>query len=292
MPTLESLVVQAPRQDHERIERAFEALPAQGYNCWTPIDAECERHEAYFDDADDADRAYNALHMQCLATEHPENWQLQRVSLKESDWKDAWKAYFKTEKVSQRIVIHPVWEPYEEQETEIVIHIDPGMSFGTGQHETTRSCLQVLDDWTMQGNIGSFLDLGCGSGILSIAAVKLGLQPVVALDYDPDAIQGTVENQERNAVSDAFTPFVADVSNLQLKQQYDIVAANILAPILIEHAENIAKTVNTGGTLILSGILDKQYAQVKEAYTALQFEEIEHLQDGEWTSGRFEKHKP
>ncbi len=287
MPPLETLVVEAPLEDRERIETAVSALPAQGYNCWTPVDADLDRHEAYFEDADDADRARNAMHMQCLATDHPEKWKIMRSTLEETDWTQAWKAYFKTEKVSDRIVVHPVWEPYEMQHNEIVIHIDPGMSFGTGQHETTRSCLRILDAWTAAGNTGSFLDLGCGSGILAIAAAKLGLHPICALDYDPEAIQGTLENQERNAVSDRFTPSVGDVSDLRLTRQFDIVAANILAPVLIEHARSICSTVKPGGTLILSGILDTQYTSVKDAYTALQFDEVECVQDGEWTSGRF-----
>lgn len=284
---LETLIVEAPVADRQIIETAFAALPTTGYACWTPVDTQQDRHEAYFEEADDADRAFNALNLQRLAQEQPDTWTLTRTSLAETDWANAWKAHFKTEKVSPRIVIHPVWEPYKEQTDEIVIHIDPGMSFGTGQHETTRSCLRMLDAWTANGNTGSFLDLGCGSGILAIAAVKLGLQPVTALDYDPDAVQGTIENQERNTLSDAFTPFVGDVSNLHLPRQFDIVAANILAPVLIEHASSIAGTVKAGGTLILSGILDTQYALVQEAYTALQCEEVERIQDGEWTSGRF-----
>ncbi len=289
MPALETLIVEAPLEDRERIEAALAALPTQGYACWSAVDTALDRHEAYFEDADDADRARNALEMQSLATEHPGAWSIKRANMEETDWANAWKAHFKTEQVSNRIVIHPVWENYAEQKDEIVIHIDPGMSFGTGRHETTRSCLRMLDFWTGSGNTGSFLDLGCGSGILAIAAVKLGLHPVAALDYDPDAVQGTIENQERNSVSEAFVPFVGDVSDLQLPRQFDIVAANILAPVLIEHAQNISNTVKPGGTLILSGILDTQYAQVKATYTALQLEEVEHLQDGEWTSGRFQK---
>ena len=289
MAALETLMIEAPLEDRERIEAALSALPTQGYACWTEANQTHDRHEVYFADTDDADRAFNALQMQCLATDHPDAWTLTRTTMEETDWANAWKAHFKTEQVSNRIVIHPVWEPYDQQTDEIVIHIDPGMSFGTGRHETTRSCLRMLDAWTAQGNTGSFLDLGCGSGILAIAAVKLGLHPVAALDYDPDAVQGTIENQERNAASEAFVPFVGDVSDLHLPRQFDIVAANILAPVLIEHAQNISNTVKPGGTLILSGILDTQYAQVKAAYTALQLKEVEHLQDGEWTSGRFQK---
>ena len=289
MSALISLIVEAPVEYRERIELALAALPTQGYACWSQVDSNRDRHEAYFEEEDDADRALNALQMQSLATEAPEAWNLVRATLEQEDWANAWKAHFKTEKISPRIIIHPVWEPFEAQEDEIVVHIDPGMSFGTGRHETTRSCLQMLDSWTSDGKTGSFLDLGCGSGILAIAAVKLGLKPVVALDYDPDAVQGTIENQQRNSVSEAFVPFVGDVTELHLPQQFAIVAANILAPVLIEHAKSISNTVKAGGTLILSGILDTQYEQVKTAYTALQFQEIENLQDGEWTSGRFAK---
>ena len=289
MAALEALTVEAPIAYRERIETAFSALPTMGYACWTKADSDRDRHEAYFEDADDADRASNALQMQSLATDQPESWNVSRSTLEQTDWANAWKAHFATEKVSPRIVIHPEWESYVEQDGEIVIHIDPGMSFGTGRHETTRSCLRMLDDWTAKGNSGSFLDLGCGSGILSIAAAKLGLSPIAALDYDPDAVQGTRENQQRNNLEHAFAPVVGDVSCLQLPTSFDLVAANILAPVLIEHAQNIANTVRPGGSLILSGILDSQYPQVKDAYCSLQFEQSEQIQDGEWTSGRFVK---
>ncbi|MFU8779884.1 MAG: 50S ribosomal protein L11 methyltransferase [Kiritimatiellia bacterium] len=286
---LETLIVEAPAQDRELIEAALAALPTQGYACWTPIESGQDRHDAFFEDADDADRARNALNLQRLAQPAPESWTITRTSLAETDWANAWKVHFQIEKVSPRIVIRPVWEPYEAQAEEIVIHIDPGMSFGTGRHETTRSCLRMLDSWTANGNTGSFLDLGCGSGILSIAAAKLGLQPITALDYDPDAVQGASENIARNELSSLITPCVGDVGNLQRPDTFDMVAANILAPVLIEHAQAIGETVKTGGFLILSGILETQYECVHATYTALHFEEVERIKDGEWTSGRFEK---
>lgn len=287
--TLEALIVEAPVRDRERIELAFSALPTEGYACWTPVAVEQDRHEAYFADADDADRACNALNLQRLAQDDPQAWTLTRSSLADTDWANAWKAHFQIEKISPRIVICPEWESYEPRKNEIVIRIDPGMSFGTGRHETTRSCLQFMDAWTADGHTGSFLDLGCGSGILSIAAARLGLIPVDALDYDPDSVQGATENIARNHLSHVITPAHGDVASLDLPRQYDLVVANILAPVLIEHAAPIADTVATGGFLILSGILETQFADVRAAYKAQHCEQKEIIRDGEWTSGLFQK---
>ena len=109
--------------------------------------------------------------------------------LEPEEWTDAWKRFFHTARVSDRIVIHPVWEPIDAAPGDIVIDIDPGMSFGTGLHPTTRSCLRLLDETAAEsGGLGAVLDLGCGSGILAIAAAKLGAPSVAALDFDPDAV--------------------------------------------------------------------------------------------------------
>lgn len=286
---LEALIIEAPIPDRGRIEMAIHALHASGYACWTPIDSERDQHEAYFENTDDADRAYNAMHMQKLASATPEKWTLSRNTLQETDWANAWKKYFQTEKVSKRFVIQPEWETYAPQQDEVVICIDPGMSFGTGQHETTRSCLQLLDDWSLDGNRGSFLDLGCGSGILSIAAAKLGLSPITAIDIDPDAVQGTIENIERNAPCPEIQAFAADLSTTRMKEQYDMVVANILAPVLLENASTIISTVKTNGDLILSGILTPQYPSIHRTFTNLGFSEQKVAVDGEWSTGLFHK---
>jgi ribosomal protein L11 methyltransferase len=288
-PPVEALVVEAPTEDRDIIEAAFSALPTQGYACWTPVETGIDHHEAYFEDADDADRGFNALNLQRLARSNPASWTLNRKSIAETDWANAWKAHFQIETVSERIVIRPVWEAYQQREGEIVIHIDPGMSFGTGRHETTRSCLQFLDRVTAQGHNGSFLDLGCGSGILAIGAAKLGLHPVMALDYDPDAVQGAIENLERNDLASQIKPFVGDVRDLHLPHTFDLVAANILAPVLIEHAASIAGSVAASGLLILSGILETQYADVRSAYEQIGLQQRETIRQGEWTSGLFAK---
>jgi ribosomal protein L11 methyltransferase len=134
----------------------------------------------------------------------------------------------------------------------------------------------------------SFLDLGCGSGILSIAASKLGFCPVTAIDIDPDSVRIAAENFEANGIAELIQVSEGDVSRLELNQTYDIVTANILAVVLLANAEKIAATVNSGhGYLLLAGILTEQYPTVRDAYTKLGFKEIENTTEKEWTSGYF-----
>jgi len=185
-------------------------------------------------------------------------------------------------------VIKPSWEEYTATPGDCVIEIDPGMSFGTGQHATTKGCLRFLDNLAQTDNNLSFLDLGCGSGILSIAAAKLGYGPVLAMDYDPDAVRISNENFEINNVSKQVDALTADVSTWEAPQQFSVVAANILAPVLIANAGRIASAVApTDGILILSGILTEQYAAVSDCYKALGFTEVSQATEAEWTSGYF-----
>ena len=210
------------------------------------------------------------------------------VKLEPEEWTDAWKRFFHTTRISERIVIHPVWEPIEPEPDDIVIDIDPGMSFGTGLHPTTRTCLKFLDLLAAgSGGLSSVLDLGCGSGILAIGAAKLGAATITALDFDPDAIGVTRENLAANGIAaDLVAVGVGDVTKDPLPTARTVVA-NILASVLIAAADRIAATVEGGGTLLLSGILDSQFADVEAAYSAQGFVCEESLLDSEWRSGRF-----
>ena len=209
------------------------------------------------------------------------------TTLPPEEWTEAWKRFFHVARVSPRLVIHPVWEPIDPAPSDIVIDIDPGMSFGTGLHPTTRSCLRLLDERASSAPLGSFLDLGCGSGILSIAAVKLGAAPVAALDYDPDAVAVARENLALNGIDPgAVTLSAADVTRDPLPRAR-IVVANILASVLIDAAERLAATVEPDGELILSGILDTQFDAVAAAYAAQGLRLSERLPDTDWSTGRF-----
>jgi ribosomal protein L11 methyltransferase len=220
-------------------------------------------------------------------------------TLPAQDWAESWKRFFRVQRVSRRIVIRPSWEPYEPQPGDCVIDLDPGMSFGTGNHATTQACLVFLDELAAEtpttGNRGyspaaegldrSVLDMGCGSGILAIAARKLGFAQVAAFDNDPDAVAIAKENAADNSAGVVFA--VLDLAHCT--QQADVVLANILAPVLIEYAATIAAAVRPGphSALVLSGILDTQYAAVRAAFEAQGFAEQRSLLIGEWRSGLF-----
>jgi ribosomal protein L11 methyltransferase len=197
------------------------------------------------------------------------------------DWAESWKRFFHVERVSERVVVRPTWEPYAARPGECVIDIDPGMSFGTGQHGTTRACLGFLDLLASRNPRRSMLDMGCGSGILAIAAFMLGFTPVHAFDNDPDAVAIARENAALNQADIAFA--TCDLAANQV--QADVVAANILAPVLIQAAAAIAAAVRPGGALVISGILDSQYAAVRAAFEARGFSEQENVLIDEWRSG-------
>lgn len=208
-------------------------------------------------------------------------------TLAPEDWTEIWKRFFHTERVSPRLVVRPPWESYEPADGELVVVMDPGMSFGTGRHATTQACMKLLDELADGDLSRSVLDIGCGSGILSIAAAKLGFSSVRGFDNDADAVRIATENASINGVDVAYN--LGDLSSTP--QRGDIVVANVLAEVLREHVAAVASAVNDvpGNALLLSGILDVQYPAVAAAYTRLGFRERESLLIGEWRNGWFER---
>jgi ribosomal protein L11 methyltransferase len=202
------------------------------------------------------------------------------------DWAEAWKQFFHAEKVSTRIWIKPSWETCPASPGDIILEIDPGMSFGTGQHGTTRGCLQILDALAPSANTQTLVDIGCGSGILAIAAAKLGYRQILALDNDPDAVRIARENALHNGELDRINFREATLGDHPLPQSFDIVVANILADVLIACAGTLAASVSleTTGRLVLSGILNSQAPDVLAAFAKLHFVPAEHLQINEWTT--------
>ena len=172
-----------------------------------------------------------------------------------------------------------------------MIVLDPGMSFGTGQHATTKSCIAAIDRFTAEfpaGQTPSFLDAGCGSGILSIAAHALGCAPVDAFDIDPDVIPIARENAQINGIPDAELALsVSSLLDFKPGRTYDIVAANILSSALIEGREHLVSLVKPGGILILAGILTTEYPTVRDAFAALGCVELGNSTEREWTGGSF-----
>jgi ribosomal protein L11 methyltransferase len=214
---------------------------------------------------------------------------IQRSVLSGIDWSEAWKKYFHPIEISERLLILPSWLENPNRPGQKVLTIDPGMSFGTGQHATTLFCLKVIDKLGAEKKNMSLLDAGCGSGILAIAGSLCGFSPIDAFDFDPDAVMITKENMELNHI-EGFEPETADAADYQGRpEKYDLVCANILAHLLKSFKTNISSWVKPGGYLALAGILEEEFDSVVEAYTALGFELIEAETLKEWRSGLFRK---
>ncbi|MCA1809558.1 MAG: 50S ribosomal protein L11 methyltransferase [Lentisphaerae bacterium] len=213
---------------------------------------------------------------------------MRRAAIKPANWRENWKRHFPARRVSPRLVVKPPWRTFRLRPGDHVVEIDPGVSFGTGLHPTTRACLRLLDEYTgpPAGPL-SFLDIGCGSGILAIAAARLGCRPLLALDHDPQAVSAARRNCAANKLERKIICRQADILNLHLPRKYDLIAANLLAGLLLTAAGRIIATVAPGGRLILSGILRRQYAAVRHGYRQLGFHEINRMDEGEWITGGF-----
>ncbi len=204
----------------------------------------------------------------------------------DKDWINNWKTFFKPFRAAENIVIKPTWEEYKkEKDSDIVIEIDPGIAFGTGSHETTKLCIQALDKYVKEGD--SVLDVGCGSGILSIAALKLGAGHATAIDIDEVAVKVAAENMTVNHLHpDQYTLLNGDlISNAFLKVKagtgHDIVVANILADVIIPLTAVIRPHLKQGGLYITSGIIDTKEEEVREALLENGFEilAVEHMKE-------------
>ncbi|MDR0932791.1 MAG: 50S ribosomal protein L11 methyltransferase [Victivallales bacterium] len=213
---------------------------------------------------------------------------LELFELKKEDWAEVWKKYFNVIPISEKLVIKPSWLTVEPKPGLAIVELDPGMSFGTGQHATTFYCLKAIDRLAGTSGVKSMLDAGCGSGILSIAAALLKYDPVDAFDNDPDAVRIATENIELNGIKNVI-PTVGDAEVWQSHRQYDLVCANILGHLLVKFRSNIASWVRPGGYLTLAGILTAEFDNVVAAFAELGFEELDRETLREWTSGLFRK---
>ncbi len=212
------------------------------------------------------------------------------TELKKENWAESWKIHFKAIEVSPRLLVKPSWDATEPKDGQKVVTLDPGMSFGTGQHATTKFCLSAIDEVTEKaGRPLSLLDAGAGSGILAIAAYLFGCRPVKAFDIDPDTLPVARENAENNGIPAGEIPFAASaLDDWKDNMQYDIVVANILSSALIAGRKRLHSLVKPGGYLILAGILAAEYDKVKKAFEDLGCREIRSISEKEWRGGAFE----
>lgn len=199
----------------------------------------------------------------------------------DEDWSTAWKKYYKPFHISDRIIIKPSWEEYKTEKDEIVIELDPGMAFGTGTHETTKMCAQILDKYVKTGD--TVLDVGCGTGILSIISAKLGAEQITAIDVDEVAVRVTKENSKLNKVDKAINAFKGVLEDIEA-EKVDIVVANIIANVIIDISKSVPKHLKPGGYFVTSGIIRERKDEVIETYVKTGFEMIEEADYGEWVA--------
>jgi ribosomal protein L11 methyltransferase len=199
-----------------------------------------------------------------LCRTHRSSFTLSQKRIVDSGWGKAWKEYFKPLRISPHLVVKPPWEPYRPKEKDLIVEIDPGMAFGTGSHPTTRMCLQILEEAIRNGgNPRSVLDVGTGSGILAIAARKMGIKHIVAIDIDPVAIRGARKNAALNKVS---TGIHFQIGSLEgIRRKFDLVLVNLLPQELLGLGPDLARRVAPGGAVIVSGFLRKQKGEIVKA---------------------------
>jgi len=219
-----------------------------------------------------------------------ENLRISTDSVREEDWENNWKKYFKPIYVGDRLVIKPEWETIEDAEGKIVFNIDPGMTFGSGQHETTRLCVEALDKLVKKGD--KVLDLGCGSGILSIISLMLGASKANAVDIDPNCKKIAYSNAALNNIGDDIYKVVAgniltDESfkcDTENDGPFDIVVANIVADVIIPLSKDVHRYLKKDGTFIASGIIDLRIDEVRTAIEENGFVIDEIKKENDWYS--------
>jgi ribosomal protein L11 methyltransferase len=196
----------------------------------------------------------------------------------EEDWANTWKKYYKPAKIGEKIVVKPIWEEYEEKQGELVVELDPGMAFGTGDHETTKMCIKALEKYVEKDSIA--VDVGCGSGILAIAAAKLGAKKAIGVDLDPVAVESAIENVGYNNLNniEILHGNLIEV----IDEKADIVVANILAEIVCILTEDVSRVLKKGGYFISSGIIHDRVEMVTKKLEECGFEVKAVNKDGEW----------
>lgn len=207
------------------------------------------------------------------------SWEVSITKQEIVDWSKKWKEHWKPSKVSENIVICPTWEEYVPKENEIVVNLDPGNAFGTGTHATTQLCVEAIEKYMPKG--ASVADIGCGSGILAICAIKADAKHALAIDNDPTAVTTAKENAEINKVSDSIKFYTKTVDEVQ-DQQFDFVLANILHNVLADIMPDLKRIMKKDAKIVLSGILNGKEPVVIEAMICNNLKVIEKIEKNNW----------
>lgn len=220
-------------------------------------------------------------------TEHlkimlPQDALVEVISINEDDWANNWRKYYHPIHVGKNLVIKPSWIDYEKQENEIIVELDPGMAFGTGTHETTRMCMAHLEKYIDENS--RVLDVGCGSGILSITSLLIGAKEVMGVDIDPVAVKVAIENGEMNNFKEPR--YTIKRGNLvdEAQGKYDVIVANIIADVIIGVCGDVKQFIADEGVFISSGIIVDRRDDVKKAFDEAGYTIIDEVNEGEWVS--------
>ena len=209
--------------------------------------------------------------------------------LPRENWAESWKKHFRPIEAGPALLVTPSWSKKSPRKNQAVVVLDPGLSFGTGQHATTGFCLRQLVHCQKDGQARSFLDIGTGSGILAIAAAKLGYTPAEAFDFDPESVRVARANARQNGVARRIKISQADLTKLPLRsrEKFDLVCANLISTLLLAERRRIVNRLASNGVLVLAGILAREFAEVQRAYEALGFKLVAARTEKEWRSGAF-----
>ncbi len=209
--------------------------------------------------------------------------------VKREDWAESWKRHFKAMEIGRALLVKPSWIKKLPRQDQAVVVLDPGLSFGTGQHATTSFCLTEIVRLNKNKQPKSFLDIGTGSGILAIAAAKLGYQPVAAFDFDPESVRVAKENSAVNEVSKMIRLSRGDVTKLPFHapEKFDLVCANLISNLLVAERKRIVNRVKPSGTLVLAGILRTEFSEVASAFEKSGMKLEKCKIEKEWCSGTF-----
>ena len=242
--------------------------------------------KAYLNDNDQTQHKIESLdrYLKSLAELHSlkDTPQMTVKIIHEEDWHKKWQRFFTTTRIGRHIIVKPSWELFIPEKGDIVIDMDPGMAFGTGTHATTRMCLEVIEKLTQDGTpaINSMLDVGIGSGILSIAAAKLGVPKTVGIDVDPIALGYAQKNIDKNRVTDQVE--LLHVSLEKLEGTFDLIVANILSEILLKLRKDLFKHLADNGILILSGIMDENKLKLERKFTSRKLALVTSYSHTDW----------
>jgi ribosomal protein L11 methyltransferase len=210
--------------------------------------------------------------------------------ISDPDWGEQWKKYFKPIRVSSNIIVKPTWERYTPSSRDIVIEIDPGMAFGTGQHASTRMCIEALEDIIMKDRSvrdWKVLDVGCGTGILGITAAKLGARDVICLDIDKKATEIALENAAINLVSDRLRIVSKDAA--AIKETRNLIIANLTSKLLLKLRQHLTQLLEPEGYMIISGIIEQDAKEIEENFSVAPLIQNRVITEKEWVCYVFKK---